>query len=148
MALVPNIRDGDWTGVRKAIQQISSTKLGPKSSPTFASIKLADLIQGSILFAGAAGLISQDNTNLSWDDTNKILALLGTLNASAGKVRVRDDAANKPTAEDDGYLSVYEDGAAKRFYTFIGGRRYYVNLTIEADVGEPIGLLLALTYAT
>lgn len=51
MALVPNIRDGDWTGVRKAVQQISSTKLGPISTPTFAGLTLG----------AANGLIIRDS---------------------------------------------------------------------------------------
>jgi hypothetical protein len=55
MSLVPNIRDGDWTGVRKAIQQISSTKLGPIASPTFASLTLSGLT--------ASRLVSTDSIN-------------------------------------------------------------------------------------
>lgn len=36
------------------------------------------LTQGSVLFVGASGLISQDNANLFWDDTNNRLAVGAT----------------------------------------------------------------------
>lgn len=75
----------------------------------------------------------------------------GTINASAGKVRICDDAASKPTEEGDGYISVYESGSTRRLYTFVGGVRYYITLTADPEavpgVGNPIGLLLVLTYA-
>ncbi len=34
-------------------------------------LTIASLTAGSVLFAGAGGIISQDNTKLFWDDTNK-----------------------------------------------------------------------------
>jgi hypothetical protein len=68
----------------------------------------------------------------------------GTVDVSGGKILVRDDAASKPTGESDGYISVYESGATRRFYTFIGGQRYYVDLSAEVDIvtGNPQGLWL------
>lgn len=66
------------------------------------------------------------------------------------EIRTQDDEDSKPTGETDGYISVYESGATRRFYTFVGGKRYYVTLTADYEVvpvtGNPIGLLLALTY--
>ena len=67
------------------------------------------------------------------------------------EIRTQDDEDSKPAGETDGYISVYESGATRRFYTFVGGKRYYVTLTADYEVvpvaGNPIGLLLALTYA-
>lgn len=67
------------------------------------------------------------------------------------EIRAQDGAAVKPSSEEDGYISVYKDGATARFYTFVEGIRYYVALTADAEVvpvtGNPIGLLLALTYS-
>lgn len=40
------------------------------SAPTFSTIT-----QGSVLFAGASGLVSQNNTNFFWDNTNNRLGL-------------------------------------------------------------------------
>ncbi len=45
------------------------------------SLSLTPLSAGSVLFAGAAGLISQDNSNFFWDETNTGLGL-GTPTAS------------------------------------------------------------------
>ncbi|MEM1974443.1 MAG: hypothetical protein QXN68_06615, partial [Thermoplasmata archaeon] len=58
-------------------QDISTT-----SSPTFANLTLSSLTSGSILFAGNNGLISQDNSNLYWDNNNKRLGI-GTNNPSS-----------------------------------------------------------------
>lgn len=46
------------------------------SAPTFST-----MTAGSILFAGTSGLLSQDNTNLFWDNTNKRLGI-GTASPS------------------------------------------------------------------
>lgn len=45
------------------------------SSPTFANLTDSAMTLGSVLFAGASGVISQDNTNLFWDNTNKKLGV-------------------------------------------------------------------------
>ena len=42
---------------------------------TGTAINLTPMTQGSILFAGASGLLSQDNSNLFWDDTNDRLGI-------------------------------------------------------------------------
>ncbi|MBI2653902.1 hypothetical protein HYX02_03760 [Candidatus Woesearchaeota archaeon] len=39
------------------------------------TITSSALTQGSVIFSGANGALSQDNTNLYWDNTNKILSL-------------------------------------------------------------------------
>jgi hypothetical protein len=45
------------------------------ASPTFTGMTLSGLTQGSILFAGPGGLISQDNANFFWDDANNRLGI-------------------------------------------------------------------------
>jgi uncharacterized delta-60 repeat protein len=45
------------------------------SSPTFSGLTLSSLTSGSVLFAGSGGTISQDNSNLFWDNTNKRLGI-------------------------------------------------------------------------
>jgi hypothetical protein len=49
--------------------------IATSSSPTFAGLTLSNLTSGSVLFAGAGGVISQDNANLFWDNTNKRLGI-------------------------------------------------------------------------
>ena len=76
MGLFPeSLPDGDWTKLRQALKRLSFLALGPGSSPTFAGLTLSNLTQGSVVFAGAGGLISQDNSNLFWDDTNNRLGI-------------------------------------------------------------------------
>ncbi len=43
--------------------------VGTGDSPTFTGLTLSGLTLGSAPFAGASGVISQDNANLFWDDT-------------------------------------------------------------------------------
>src|SRR3990167_2024849 len=45
------------------------------ATPTFNGLTLSNIGAGSILFGGTAGLISQDNANLFWDDTNNRLGI-------------------------------------------------------------------------
>ena len=44
--------------------------LGKRDSPTWVGVTLSGLTQGSVLFAGAGGVISQDNDKIFWDATN------------------------------------------------------------------------------
>jgi hypothetical protein len=62
--------NGDGTITLATPQDIATS-----SSPTFQGLALSSLTQGSVLFAGASGTISQDNTNLFWDDTNNRLGI-------------------------------------------------------------------------
>src|SRR3989339_1655765 len=48
------------------------------------SAYLSQMIQGSVFFAGANGLISQNNANLNWNDTSNLLSILG--NASTTQI--------------------------------------------------------------
>ena len=45
------------------------------SNFTVAGATISDITQGSVVFAGVSGAISQDNSNLFWDNTNKRLGL-------------------------------------------------------------------------
>lgn len=45
------------------------------ASPTLTGLTLSGLTQGSLLFAGASGVISQDNANLFWDDSANRLGI-------------------------------------------------------------------------
>jgi len=71
--------DGTWTTV--AASSISGT-LGVANGGTGTSTAFT---QGSVVFAGASGVYSQDNSNLFWDDTNNRLGI-GTATLSASLV--------------------------------------------------------------
>jgi hypothetical protein len=67
-----NIPDASQT-VRGVVSTGTQTFAGSKtfsSTPTFGT-----MTPGSVLFAGPAGLLSQDNPNLFWDDTNDRLGI-------------------------------------------------------------------------
>ena len=49
--------------------------IGTASTPTFASTTLSNFTSGSIPFFGASGVLSQNNTNLFWNNANKFLGI-------------------------------------------------------------------------
>lgn len=58
-----------------SIQLDTAQDIKITASPTFNGLTLSSLTPGSVLFAGASGLISQDNPNLFWDNTNDRLGV-------------------------------------------------------------------------
>ncbi|KKL50900.1 hypothetical protein LCGC14_2300880, partial [marine sediment metagenome] len=62
--------DGDGTITLSTPQNIHTA-----ATPTFAGLTLSGLTQGSVVFAGASGILSQDNSNLFWDGTNNRLGI-------------------------------------------------------------------------
>ena len=54
---------------------IVSQDYSSDASPTFTGLTLSGITQGSVIFAGASGVLSQDNSNFFWDDTNKHLGI-------------------------------------------------------------------------
>jgi hypothetical protein len=61
------------------------------------SLTLPSFTTGSVLFAGAAGLIGQDNTNFYWDDTNNRLGI--QTNAPAASLDVHNNVAGTTTVQ-------------------------------------------------
>lgn len=62
--------DGAWEVVNSIPQNLATT-----GSPTFANITDSAMTAGSVLFAGTAGILSQDNANFFYDPTNHKLGL-------------------------------------------------------------------------
>ncbi|MBI4209010.1 MAG: hypothetical protein HY538_04810, partial [Deltaproteobacteria bacterium] len=60
--------------------------------------------QGSVVFAGASGVYSQDNSNLFWDDTNDELGI-GTA-SPAGMFDISKAKSGTPSASVGPYLSI------------------------------------------
>lgn len=58
---------------------------------TFSAAPILPMTAGSVLFAGAGGVVSQDNAGLFWDATNKRLGV-GT-NAPAERLNIASDSA-------------------------------------------------------
>ena len=51
----------------------TSLGLGSGDSPTITGLTISGITQGSVLFAGASGVLSQDNSNFFYDDANNTL---------------------------------------------------------------------------
>jgi len=64
------LNTSEWANLDGQDQTIKTT-----SSPTFANLTDSAMTLGSVLFAGTGGVLSQDNTNLFWDNTNKKLGI-------------------------------------------------------------------------
>ncbi|MEX0920306.1 MAG: hypothetical protein WDZ69_01845 [Candidatus Pacearchaeota archaeon] len=77
--------DGSGGVILSLPQDINTT-----SSPTFSQLTLSALTQGSVLFSGPGGLISQNNANFFWDNDTGRLGI-GTNNPQ-NELNVEGDA--------------------------------------------------------
>ncbi|KKL93956.1 hypothetical protein LCGC14_1869530, partial [marine sediment metagenome] len=97
----------------------TSLGLGTGDSPTLTGLTLSGLTEGSVLFAGASGIISQDNSNFFWDDTNNRLGI-GTavpgqplhIKSTTGGVGLRLERAG---VGNDAFLQFVTGGVADWF---------------------------------
>jgi len=74
MALTPTdsnfiVGDGSTWVAESGATARTSLGLGTGDSPTFTGLTLSDLTEGSVLFVGAGGVISENNSELFWDAT-------------------------------------------------------------------------------
>ena len=60
----------DNTSKKFVRQYLFDQNLTPTSSPTFTIATFSSMTLGSVLFAGTAGIVTQDNANLFFDNTN------------------------------------------------------------------------------
>lgn len=78
------------------------------------NLTMTSMTQGSVLFSGASGVISQDNSDFFWDDTNKRLGL-GTASPTATMHLSRTDGGINQVivqANTDDWLSFFSQGAS------------------------------------
>lgn len=123
--------------------------IATSSSPQFTGLTLSGLTSGSVLFSGASGVISQNNSNLFWDNTNNRLGIntnsfdfLGvdfqiTNNSSAGASAVIRTSITGSTNQAALYLCRGDQangGALLRFFTGVAGSG-----TSNWDVGTASG---------
>ncbi len=72
----------------EANAQFNGSTLAVTGSQTIsANLTLSAFTQKSVFFAGAAGLVSQDNSNFNWDDTTNCLNL-GTTTSTGSKMNM------------------------------------------------------------
>lgn len=130
---------GVWTKLTDGITSIGDT--------------ITSATEGSVLFAGASGVLAQDNTNFKWDDTNNRLSLggiatpLDTLDVM-GTIRL----THTSTHSDDHGLQVDLDAAGfgdaeamDISYTTgdvgagSGGTAFVINIDESDDTGGSFG---------
>lgn len=63
------------TGAITAAAARTNLGLGTGDSPTFTGSTLSGLTLGSVVFAGTTGVLSQNNANFFWDNTNKSIGI-------------------------------------------------------------------------
>lgn len=102
------------------------------SSPTHVGLTLSGLTQGSVLFAGASGVISQDNSNLFWDDTNNRLGI-GTNTPSKILTVYRSGAESEfrlggTAASSNAKFSMHGGGVATNNYLQLYNGTHYINM--------------------
>lgn len=142
--LVPKIKDGDWVSVRQAIQKLS-VKLGPASIPTYAGLTLTGLTTSKLIVSdGDKSLISSD--------------LVSWVTGTANQVIVTDDGDGTITLStpQDTHVDATPEFAGEtikdsgnNIVMYIDADEFYITeFTLVNPInGNPIGLLLILTYA-
>jgi len=135
------------------------------ASPTFTGTVTLPVTQGSVLFAGASGVLSQDNGNLVWDDTNNRLGLgtatpnytlhilktsnpTFTLEGEAPDIRLRDTRAGGASLlvrNDSGFADVIwrafnETGGNDVFAATEGGNFGIGVITFGASAAYVLGI--------
>ncbi|MHA2063735.1 MAG: hypothetical protein ACXABY_05050 [Candidatus Thorarchaeota archaeon] len=167
-----NPHEQDPVSIRQAIQRLGTKSLGQNADVKHKSLTLTGLTALRLIASDTnKKLVSIDLANWIDGTANKITVtddgdgtvtltipdsvtlvdptITGILDASAGEVLTQDNATSAPTGKSDGYVGVAKIGSDGRIYFVVEGVTYYVDGTpaAVAGVGEPIGLLLALTYA-
>ena len=112
------------------------------ASPTFAGLTLYGLTQGSVLFTGTGGAISQDNANLFWDNTNKRLGIGTTTPNNAIQVANLINFDNTDYNTKLGYQAGLNIVSGAQYNTFVGyqaGLSSATGSTNGADYNTAIG---------
>ena len=134
--------DGDGTLTLSLPQDIHTG-----ASPTLNDLTISSPSNIYALSHDSFADVHQD-VNTTATPTFNGLTSTGILDASAGEVLTEDNDVAAPTGKSDGYIGVAIVGGQSRVYFAVNGTMYYIDGTASAVpvTGNPIGLLLALTY--
>jgi hypothetical protein len=109
------------------------------SSLTVTGSQVTGFTQGSVLFAGASGQITQDNSQFYWDDTAHALGI-GTIPSSLAIIDVVNNSGTTKTVQATGYGGT------------VGFRGRYANGTLSlptaATAGNTLNLMSGRGYGT
>lgn len=144
MKLVPPVSLEDKAALRRYLQKLASL-LGPEAEPTFAGLTFTGLTASRLVATDASKALESSDL-VSWIDgtTNQIIITDdadGTVTASTPQ-----DIHVDATPEFAG-LIIKDSG--DNIVHYIDADEFYVTtISIVPITGNPIGLLLALTYTT
>lgn len=107
----------------------SNLGLGAGNSPTFTGLSLTGLSSGSVPFADGGGLLSEDNSKLFWDNTNKRLGIgtntpayaldvAGDIKAGDNSLMLLGQAGSDPTGTNGG---MYYNTGSNKFRCYENG---------------------------
>jgi hypothetical protein len=156
MALVPTIskvHPGNWNSVlsfnkdtRKAFQILTTLRLGPDSIPTFGSLTLDNLTASRLVNTDADKTLTSVDDLTAWiaGTTNQVISTDdtdGTLTLS-----LPQDIHVDATPEFEGLTIRHSDDT---IIMYVDNTEFYITKTAAVGAaGEPMGLLLTLTYSS
>lgn len=138
---VPNANGASLSGQALTLQPANATNPGvvTTAAQTFAGAKtfssaplFSTMTSGSILFAGTSGVVSQDNTNFRYDDTNNILRLG---NNTSGDTRLAIAQLVNNSASPSGSILVNGISTAS-----VSGAYYFWNNYTSVDLRPAAGV--------
>ncbi|MFC1622991.1 beta strand repeat-containing protein [Patescibacteria group bacterium] len=112
---VPTISSGTWS---------TSSSLGVTTGGTGTTTQF---ITGSIVFAGASGVYSQDNSNLFWDDSSDFLGIGVTSPTSKLHLPQENDQSTPTLSFGDGDTGFYESSDDNIYVSIAGNQEYLMN---------------------
>ena len=80
------------------------------------NVNISSLTQGSMLFAGASGAISQDNANLFFDDTNNTVGVGTTRTGAISGVNARSVVKGSGATSTTSSFEVQDSAGASKFF--------------------------------
>lgn len=128
------------TGANIEFSTVSATAFGAGTLLLY-----SETIQDS---SGSLIIGVSDNPNLLTLSPTT-LTVDGIIDASAGEILVEDNDTSEPSGKSDGYIGVAVIGGQPRMYFVVNGELNYVegSAAVIPETGNPLGLLLVLTYS-
>jgi len=141
MPLVPDPKNCDIS-VKRAIQLLSK-KLGYTATPDFKSITLSDLVASRLVATGSGKVFESvtDLTNWIVGTENQVIVTI----LAGGKVTLSTPQNTHTDAEPEFAGMVIKNGADYTIF-YVDNNEMYFTAIADIVTGNPIGLLLTLTY--
>lgn len=94
--------------------------------------------QGSVIFAGASGIYSQNNANFSWNDTNRTLAIITASTTTSGLTVKKDEHASNLASAVRIFDSTSQETVGFTSWNGGGGTGGYGSVVVSSTGGAGI----------